>query len=69
MTLYFILKDFKGSQDGRFTESFTAGTQAELSAYLVGCLPADSIRCADEVIPAAVTPAPTSAKSRKQKAV
>lgn len=29
-----ILKDFKGSQDGRFSESFTAGTEAELSDYL-----------------------------------
>lgn len=32
--LYDILKDFKGSQDGRFAEQFTAGTQAELSDYL-----------------------------------
>ena len=32
--LYDILKDFKGSQDGRYCESFEAGTQAELSDYL-----------------------------------
>lgn len=32
--LHDILKDFKGSQDGRFSEQFTAGTQAELSDYL-----------------------------------
>jgi len=32
--LYDILKDFPGSQDGRFTEQFTAGTQRELSDYL-----------------------------------
>lgn len=32
--LYEILKDFPGSQDGRITEQFTAGTQAELSDYL-----------------------------------
>ncbi len=32
--LYEILKDFPGSQDGRFTEQFTAGTQRELSDYL-----------------------------------
>lgn len=32
--LYDILKDFKGSQDGRFAEQFTADTQAELSDYL-----------------------------------
>lgn len=29
-----ILQDFKGSQDGRFTEQFRAGTQADLSDYL-----------------------------------
>lgn len=32
--LYDILKDFPGSQDGRTTEQFTAGTQRELSDYL-----------------------------------
>lgn len=42
--LYEILRDFKGSQDGRFTEQFTAGTQAELSDYLVSCIPADWAR-------------------------
>lgn len=31
---YEILKDFPGSQDGRFTEQFVAGTQCELSDYL-----------------------------------
>jgi hypothetical protein len=36
--LYNILKDFKGSQDGRFAEEFKAGTQAELSDYLAGCI-------------------------------
>lgn len=34
--LHDILKDFKGSQDGRFTEPFVAGTQRELSDYLAG---------------------------------
>jgi hypothetical protein len=37
--LYDILKDFKGSQDGRSTEQFSAGTQRELSDYLVSCIP------------------------------
>lgn len=41
---YEILKDFKGSQDGRFTETFEAGTVAELSDYLAGCAPTGSIR-------------------------
>lgn len=35
---YRILKDFKGSQDGTLTESFVAGTDAELSDYLVACV-------------------------------
>ncbi len=32
---YKILQDFKGSQDGRFAEDFIAGTEADLSDYLV----------------------------------
>lgn len=40
---YKILKTFPGSQDGRFTETFEAGTEAELSDYLAGCAPKDSI--------------------------
>jgi hypothetical protein len=46
--LYDILKDFKGSQDGRFAESFEAGTQAELSDYLIACLPPGVARPAGE---------------------
>lgn len=42
--LYEILKDFKGSQDGRLTEQFTAGTQVELSAYLVAAIEGDWAR-------------------------
>jgi hypothetical protein len=38
MTLYNILKSFKGSQDGRFCEDFEAGTQRELSDYLYDCI-------------------------------
>ena len=41
---YDILKSFPGSQDGRFTEQFEAGTQAELSDYLAACAPTGSIR-------------------------
>lgn len=70
MALYHILKDFKGSQDGRFAEDFTAGTEADLSDYLVSCLPADSIRrveqTAEPVVPkkrkVAVSVVPTSAE-------
>ncbi len=32
--IYDILQDFKGSQDGRITEQFTAGEQKEISDYL-----------------------------------
>lgn len=41
---YKILKTFPGSQDGRFTETFEAGTEAELSDYLAACAPKDSIQ-------------------------
>lgn len=34
MKPYDILKDFPGSQDGRVTEEFKAGTQVMLSDYL-----------------------------------
>ena len=34
-----ILQTFKGSQDGRFTETFEAGTTADLSEYLMSCAP------------------------------
>lgn len=39
--LYDIIKDFYGSQDGRFTEQFEAGTQRELSDYLAGIVVPD----------------------------
>jgi hypothetical protein len=32
--IYDILRDFSGSQDGRFTERFSKGTQADLSDSL-----------------------------------
>jgi hypothetical protein len=32
--LYEVLKTFKGSQDGRFAETFEEGTQVRLSEYL-----------------------------------
>ena len=59
MTRYQILVDFLGSQDGRFAEPFKAGTEADLSDYLVSCLPAASIRRVDPVVD------PASAKKRK----
>lgn len=34
MSKHEILKTFDGSQDGRFTEQFVAGTTVELSDYL-----------------------------------
>ncbi len=41
---YQILKDFKGSQDGRFAEDFKAGTEADLSDWLASAAPAGAIR-------------------------
>ncbi len=38
MALYDIVKDFKGSQDGRFAEDFKAGTRRDLSAYLAAAI-------------------------------
>ena len=35
---YLIIKDFKGSQDGRFAEDFRAGTTRDLSAYLAAAI-------------------------------
>lgn len=39
-----ILKTFKGSQDGRITETFEAGTVADLSDYLVAAIEKDWAR-------------------------
>ncbi len=58
MALHHILRDFMGSQDGRFAEAFKVGTTADLSDYLVGCVPPDWIRRIDAA--PAVPPAPTS---------
>jgi hypothetical protein len=38
MALYEIVRDFKGSQDGRFAEDFKAGTVRDLSAYLAAAI-------------------------------
>jgi len=42
--LYDIIKTFKGSQDGRITETFEAGTQADLSDYLAAAVDPSCIR-------------------------
>ena len=39
-----ILQTFKGSQDGRFTETFEVGTTADLSEYLMSCAPRGSFK-------------------------
>lgn len=39
-----ILQTFKGSQDGRFTETFEAGAIADLSEYLMSCAPRGSFK-------------------------
>lgn len=70
MARYHILKDFKGSQDGRFTEDFKAGTEADLSDYLVSCLPADSIqRIADGSTAPVSAPEPAGASKKRKPAV
>jgi hypothetical protein len=68
--LHDILVDFPGSQDGRFTENFRAGTQADLSDYLAAIVvPAGWARPvqAVEVVadkPAAVIPVPKRGKAK-----
>lgn len=52
---YDILKDFKGSQTGSTAEDFKAGTQADLSDYLVSCVNPAWIRPAGAVAPTAQT--------------
>lgn len=57
-----ILKTFKGSQDGSRTEEFLAGTERELSAYLVAAVdpawiePVEAVAARASPAPAAVTP-------------
>ena len=43
---YKILKGFKGSQDGRFTEEFAEGDTVELSPYLVSAVDPNWIKAA-----------------------
>lgn len=66
--LYDILINFKGSQDGRFSEEFAAGTQRELSEWLANAAPPGSIRAVaalDEI--AQVTPEVKIAAVMKRK--
>lgn len=53
MKRYRILKEFKGSQDGRFTQTFKVDDEVELSDYLVSCVPPGSIEPVEEEKPAA----------------
>lgn len=43
-----ILETFKGSQDGRFTEEFLAGTTRDVSAYLLPLAPKGALRVVGE---------------------
>lgn len=45
-----ILETFKGSQDGRFTETFTAGTVVDVSAYLLPLAPKGALRVVGEPV-------------------
>lgn len=70
---YEILKDFPGSQDGRTTEQFRAGTRAELSDYLAAIVvPAGWARAAQEHAPeievdnkAVITDSPRRRKAKE----
>jgi hypothetical protein len=67
--LHDILIDFPGSQDGRFTEQFKAGTQADLSAYLAAIVvPAGWARLVQEEAPGeADDTAPVARQKRARK--
>ncbi len=56
MALYDILQDFMGSQDGRFTVEFKAGTRADLSDYLAAAIDPRWARIVDEKPVAASLP-------------
>lgn len=45
-----ILETFKGSQDGRFTEEFLAGTTRDVSAYLLPLAPKGALRVVGEPV-------------------
>lgn len=45
-----ILETFKGSQDGRFTETFEAGTTVDVSEYLIALAPKGALRRIGEVV-------------------
>ena len=63
---YRILKSFAGSQDGTTAEDFEAGTEAELSDYLAGCVHASWVEpVAVEIDNKAVI---TEGKQRRTKA-
>ena len=47
MDLYLIKKTFKGSQDGRFTETFEKGTEHHLSEHLLSCIDPESVELID----------------------
>jgi hypothetical protein len=71
--LHHIIIDFPGSQDGRITESFYAGTTVELSDYLAAIVvPAGWARPVSATIdveskPMAEQPAVTTMKRGKAK--
>lgn len=76
MALYDILADFKGSQDGRFSEDFKAGTQRELSPYLAAAIdpswaravvekPAEPIASPAAPIASPAAPAPPAAAAKE----
>ncbi len=49
---YRILKNFKGSPTGSTAQDYLAGSEVELTPYLVSCVPADWIQAIDESAPA-----------------
>lgn len=62
-----ILETFKGSQDGRFTETFEAGTTVEISDYLMACAPKGALRSAEAPVVENKATITTETRGRKAK--
>lgn len=68
MTKCEILETFKGSQDGRFTEEFLAGTTRDVSAYLLPLAPKGALRVVGEAKVVVENKATITTGSRGKKA-
>ena len=62
-----ILETFKGSQDGRYTTTFHAGTTVEVSEYLIPLAPKGALRRVGEAAPVVENKATITTATRHKK--